>query len=102
MVTVEVWERKWVSKSTRAARKVVVKKILKTHSEARFSDCLTSTCNRGSNSVRQYRLAPPSSQEHRCLEVNSRTVCRGISRGLSEKQRIAVDIIACDFDRFSD
>jgi hypothetical protein len=31
-------------------------------------------------------LAPPSSQEHRCLEVNSRTVCRGISRGLPEKK----------------
>ena len=32
-------------------------------------------------------LAPPSSQEHRCLEVNSRTVCRGISRGVAGKAK---------------
>jgi len=32
-------------------------------------------------------LAPPSSQEHQCLKVNSRTVCRGISRGFAGKAK---------------
>jgi hypothetical protein len=33
--------RKRIIKSKRAARKVAVKKILRTHAEARFSDCLS-------------------------------------------------------------
>jgi hypothetical protein len=44
-------------------------------------------------------MLAPSSQEHRCLEVKSRTVCRGILGGFLEKQRTAVDTIAWDSER---
>jgi hypothetical protein len=44
-------------------------------------------------------MLAPSSQEHRCLEVKSRTVCRGILGGFPEKQRTAVDTIAWDSER---
>jgi hypothetical protein len=44
-------------------------------------------------------MLAPSSQDHRCLEVKPRTVCRGILRGFPEKQRTAVDTIAWDSER---